>query len=304
MKIGIVGTGFVGSAAAYTLVVKGIASELVLVDKDKERARGEAMDVAHATPFTAPARVKAGDYADLVGAKIVIVAAGANQKPGETRLDLLQKNTAIFQNIIPLISKYAPETILLIATNPVDALTQISFQVSGLAREKVIGSGTTLDTARLRAMVATKAQLSPQNIHGYVLGEHGDSEFVAWSNLQIAGMSLKDYFASRQIVWTEADEQDMQEDVRRAAYEIIQCKGATYYGVASALARICAAIAQDEQRVLTVSMSDSQVAYSLPRVIGKDGVLATLQLELNEVEQNNLTTSIAVISKALAALNS
>ena len=303
MKIGIVGTGFVGSTAAYTLVMKGVASELVLVDLNKERAQGEAMDVAHATPFAAPVRVQAGDYSDLVGSGVVIVAAGANQKPNETRLDLLQKNTAIFKKIIPIISKYAPKAILLIATNPVDALTHIAFKVSGMAKERVIGSGTTLDTARLRAMVATKAQVSPQNVHGYVLGEHGDSEFVAWSNLQVAGLSLKNYFANRHIAWTEADEEEMQQEVRRAAYEIIRCKGATYYGVASALSRICAAIASDEQRVLTVSMSDGEVAYSLPRVLGKGGVLATLELELSEVEQVNLAKSVEVIGKAIEQVN-
>ncbi len=299
MKIGVVGTGLVGSTAAYALVMKGIASELVLIDLDKERAKGEAMDVSHATPFAAPVRVKAGDYSDLVDSEVVIVAAGANQRPDETRLDLLQKNTAIFRKIIPIISKSAPEAILLIATNPVDALTHIAFKVSGTAKERVIGSGTTLDTARLRAMVAAKAQVSPQNVHGYVLGEHGDSEFVAWSNLQVAGMSLKSYFANRQIGWTEADEEEMQQEVRRAAYEIIRCKGATYYGVASALSRVCAAIAYDEQRVLTVSMSDGEVAYSLPRVLGKGGVLATLELELDKTEQINLENSIRIISKAI-----
>ncbi len=302
MKIGIVGTGLVGATAGYALVMENLASELVLVDKDAARAEGEAMDISHVTPFSHPARVLAGDYATLAGAAIVIVAAGANQKPGETRLELINKNAAIFRQVIPQIIKAAPEAILLIATNPVDALTQVAYQVSGLPKERVIGSGTTLDTARLRALVATKAQVSPHNVHGYVLGEHGDSEIVAWSSFNIAGLALHDYFAQRQMPWSEAIEAEIQQDVRRAAYDIIQRKGATYYGVATALARIVEAILQDQRSVLTISMSDGELAYSLPRVLGREGVIETLEVDLDDGEKSALATSVDIIREALSQL--
>jgi L-lactate dehydrogenase len=302
MKVGIVGSGFVGATAGYALVVGDLASELVFVDKNVARAEGEAMDVSHATPFSHPTRVSAGDYPDLAGANLVIVAAGANQKPGETRLDLTAKNAAIFREIIPQITRHAPEAILLIATNPVDVLTHVAWQASGLPRERVIGSGTTLDTARLRALIATRAQVSPHNVHGYVLGEHGDSEIVNWSGVFIGGSKLYDYFAQRRLPWSQASEEEITHEVRRAAYEIIERKGATYYGVATALARIAEAVLQDQHAVLTVSMSDGAVAYSLPRILGREGVLATLEVDLNDAERAGLEASIAVIRDAIEAL--
>lgn len=302
MKVGIVGSGLVGATAGYALVVGDLVSELVFIDKNVARAEGEAMDVSHATPFSHPARVSAGDYRDLAGSRLVIVAAGANQKPGETRLDLTAKNAAIFREIIPQITRYAPEAILLIATNPVDVLTHVAWQASGLPKERVIGSGTTLDTARLRALVAARAQVSSHNVHGYVLGEHGDSEIVNWSSTYIAGSRLYDYFAQRQLPWSQTSEAEIAHDVRRAAYEIIERKGATYYGVATALARIAEALLQDQHAVLTVAMSDGRVAYSLPRVLGRDGVLATLEVGLSESERAGLNASIAVIREVIEAL--
>ena len=204
------------------------------------------MDVSHATPFSHPARVVSGGYEDLQGAALVIVTAGANQKDGETRLDLAAKNAAIFREIIPQIAEHAPDTVLLIATNPVDVLTHVAWQESGFARERVIGSGTILDTARLRSLVAAKAKVAPQNVHGYVLGEHGDSEIVAWSNLDIAGIPLQAYFPKRDLTWDETQQREVQRDVRQAASNIIERKGATYYGVATGLARIAEAVVRDQ----------------------------------------------------------
>ena len=209
------------------------------------------------------------------------------------------KNAAIFREIIPQIAEHAPDTVLLIATNPVDVLTHVAWQVSGFARERVIGSGTILDTARLRSLVAAKAKVAPQNVHGYVLGEHGDSEIIAWSNLDIAGIPLQAYFPKRDLTWDEAQQREVQRDVRQAAYNIIERKGATYYGVATGLARIAQAIVRDQHSVLTVSMSDGEVAYSLPRVLGAQGVVATLEVELSDDERSALDKSIQVIREAI-----
>lgn len=299
MKIGIVGAGLVGSTAGYTLVTENLVSELVFVDKNGARAEGEAMDVSHATPFSHPARVVAGNYEDLKGAALVIVTAGANQKDGETRLDLAAKNADIFREIIPQITENAPDTVLLIATNPVDVLTHIAWQESGLPKERVIGSGTILDTARLRSLVGAKAKVAPQNVHGYVLGEHGDSEIIAWSHMDIAGTPLKNYFPKRGLSWDDEDQREVQRDVQQAAYNIIERKGATYYGVATGIARIVEAVLGNQQSVLTVTMSNGEVAYSLPRVLGRDGVVATLEVELSDDEQSDLDKSISVIREAI-----
>jgi L-lactate dehydrogenase len=298
MKVGIVGAGYVGATAGYALVTGNIASELVFIDKNHARAEGEAMDVAHATPYSNPVAVRAGDYSDLAGASLVIIAAGANQKPGETRLDLAAKNATIFRDIVPRIVENAPNAILLVATNPVDVLTHVTYEASGLEAARVIGSGTTLDTARLRSLVAAKAQVSPKNVHGYVIGEHGDSEIVAWSAVDIAGLPLAKYFAARGMAWDNRAADEVQNDVRRAAYEIINRKGATYYGVASALASVSQAILQNQNTVMTVSMSENGVSYSLPRVVGRGGIVATLELNLSDSEQKDLDGSVSVIRKA------
>lgn len=302
MKVGVVGAGFVGATAGYAMVMDNVPSELVFIDKDEAKAEGEAMDVSHAAPFSHPVRVSKGDYSDLANAALVVIAAGANQKPGETRLDLAAKNAAIFRSIVPQVVENAPNAILLVVTNPVDVLTHVAWEASGLPRERVIGSGTTLDTARLRSLVGAKARVSPQNVHGYVLGEHGDSEFVAWSSMDIAGLGLRDYFAKRHIPWNEETESALEEDVRRAAYEIIRRKEATYYGVATAISQIVESILRDQQRVLTVSMSDGEVAYSLPRVLGGQGVIATLDLNFNDREQQALEHSISVIRESIESV--
>lgn len=302
-KIGIVGAGLVGSTAAYAVVLGNLAGEVVLVDRNQARARAEAKDIKHATPFSHPSRVYAGDYQDLAGSQLVIIAAGVNQKPGETRTALIGRNAEVFAEVVPKVVRAAPEAVLVVATNPVDVLTHLAYVVSGLPPGRVIGSGTTLDTARLRALVGERAEVSSHNVHGYVLGEHGDTEMVAWSTVSIGGLGLKSFFAGRGAEWTSQMEEALLEEVRRAAYEIIAGKGATYYGVAAALARIAEAILQDEHSLLTVAISDGQVAYSLPRIVGREGVIRTLEVELTPAERAQLEVSIAAIRKVIEGLN-
>jgi L-lactate dehydrogenase len=302
VKIGIVGTGFVGAATGFALVTRDLVSELVLVDAVAAKAEGEAMDIAHATPFSHPARVVSGGYERLQGSAVVIVTAGVNQQPGETRLDLTARNAAIFREVVPRIVASAPEALLLVATNPVDVLTYVAWQASGLSPERVIGSGTTLDTARLRTLVAERADVSPNNVHGYVLGEHGDSEIVAWSSLRVAGLPLHRYLEQRGKGWSRDVESQVQDEVRRAAYEIIARKGATYFGVAAALARIVEAVRNDERSVLTVSLSHGDVAYSLPRIVGRSGVVGTLDPRLDDDERRALESSVATVRAAVATL--
>jgi L-lactate dehydrogenase len=300
-KIGVVGAGFVGSTAAYAIVLGNLAGEVVLVDLDEAKASAQARDIKHATPFSHPSRVLAGGYSDLAGSALVIIAAGVNQKPGETRMDLIAKNVQVFADVVPRVVEATPDSVLVVATNPVDVLTHIAWKQSGLPSERVIGSGTTLDTARLRAMVGERAGVSSHNVHGYVLGEHGDTEMVAWSTVSIGGLGLKQFFAGRSTEWNAQVEEALLEDVRRAAYEIIEGKGATYYGVAAALARIAEAILQDEHSLLTVAVSDGEVAYSLPRIVGREGVIRTLEVQLTPGERAQLDASIAAIRKAIEA---
>jgi L-lactate dehydrogenase len=304
MKVGVVGTGMVGSAAANALVLAGSASEVVLVDKDTKRAVAEAEDILHATPFTNIVTVKAGDYADLEGAQVVIIAAGVSQQPGETRLELLERNTAVFAEVIPESLKAAPDAILLIATNPVDVMTMVATRLSGLPSHRVIGSGTILDTARFRALLGQHLDISPKSVHGYVLGEHGDSEVLCWSLSDVGSVTVETY--ARQIFrpLDEAAKARIDDGVRNAAYKIIAGKGATWYGIAGGLVRICRAIGRNEQSVLTVSMLGDEiegvgpVALSLPRVIGRAGVTGTIWPTLSRDENAALTRSAEVIVKA------
>jgi L-lactate dehydrogenase len=302
MRIGIVGAGFVGSTAAYAMVLRGLASRVTLVDLDADRAEGEAMDIAHATPFSHPARVTAGAVEDLAGSDLVVLAAGANQGPGETRLDLAARNAAIFRELVPRVVDAAPQALLLVATNPVDVLTQVAFEASGLPEARVIGSGTTLDTARLRSLIGRRAGVSPKHVHGYVLGEHGDSEIIAWSGIRVAGQALGEVMAAHGRPWDDEAREAIEHDVRDAAYRIIERKRASYYGVGAALARIAAAIADDEHAVLTVSVSDGEVAYSLPRVLGRNGLLRTVDPHLDASERDALARSAEVIRDVLAQL--
>ena len=307
-KAVVIGAGQVGAATAYTLMLSGLVSELVIIDLNENKAKGEALDIVHGMPLCPPAEVYAGDYPDCAGADIVIITAGANQKPGETRLDLLAKNRAVFGSIVPQAVKYAPEALYLVVTNPVDALTLETIRLSGLPAGRVIGTGTVLDTSRLRYLLSQHTGIDPRNIHAFVLGEHGDSEFVAWSRASIAGMTLDEYCADCgrcKGPLSDILDSDIEQQVRRAAYSIIELKGATYYAIAVAVRRIVEAILRDEQSILTVStLLEGQyglggVCLSVPAVVGRKGVERVLEAGLSEDEKARLIASARAVKAAM-----
>jgi L-lactate dehydrogenase len=311
MKVGIVGTGLVGSTAGYALVMQGVGRELILVDKFEARARAEADDLRHAVPFAHPLEVRAGDYADLAGCRVVLLSAGVGQKPGETRLHLLQRNAAVFREAVPQILKHAPDSVLVVASNPVDVMTHLAARIvaeCGGAASRVLGSGTTLDTARFRSLLGSHCGVDPHHVHGYVVGEHGDSEVLTWSLVTIAGMPLGAFAQMRGVDLSDRVRQEIDQSVRGAAYTIIGGKGATYYGIGSALARITDAVLHDQRSVLTVCApaTDVQgvadVTASLPRLVGGTGVLETFPLPLSEEEATRLRHSAAVIREAIDEL--
>jgi len=311
MKTGIVGSGFVGATAAYALVMRGVGRRLVLVDMNRARAEAEADDILHAVPFANPVEVTAGDYSDLAGSRVVIVSAGVGQKPGETRLQLLERNAQVFKQVIPNILQYAPEAVLLIATNPVDVMTHIAAHYAaeaGVPSTRVIGSGTTLDTARFRALVGRQLKVDSQHIHAYVLGEHGDSEVLTWSQVTVGGIPLQEFCTGREISICEDDYAAIDERVRRAAYRIIEGKGATYYGIGSAIARIVEVILQDERSLLTVCTPTKDVAgikdvtVSLPNLVGGEGIIQTFFPKLNESETSALRASAQVVRSVIGEL--
>jgi L-lactate dehydrogenase len=306
-KIGVVGTGMVGATAAYALAMRGIGGELVLVDKNQVRAKAEAADILHAVPFAHPIRVRAGDYPDLADSRVVIIAAGVGQKPGETRLQLLERNATIFKSMIPDVLKHAPEAVLVVATNPVDIMTHLTTQFAaefGVPATRVFGSGTTLDTARFRALLSNLVGVAANNVHGYVIGEHGDSEVLVWSRVTVGAIPLEDFCQAQKIDLDETIRQDIDQQVRRAAYNIIEGKGATYYGIGSALARIVSAILDDQRAVLTVCsliphiVGVQNVTLALPHIIGGQGVEGTLPLRLNQTEEMALQGSAKIIKTA------
>ncbi len=312
MKTGIVGSGFVGATAAYALVMRGVGRRLVLVDQNRARAESEADDILHAVPFANPLEVTAGDYADLAGCKVVIVSAGVGQKPGETRLQLLERNAQVFKQVIPNILQQAPNAILLIATNPVDVMTQLAARYAaefGVPSSRVIGSGTTLDTARMRSLIGRHLNVDSQHIHAYVLGEHGDSEVLTWSQVTVGGIPLEEFCTGREISICPDDYASIDEKVRRAAYHIIEGKGATYYGVGSALARIVEVVLQDERSILTVCtpMADvagvKDVTVSLPNLVGGDGIIRTFFPNLSEAETGALHASAQVVRSVIEQLD-
>ena len=312
MKIGVVGSGLVGSTTAYALIMRGVGREIVLVDRDPNRAQAEADDLYHAVPFAHALNVVAGDYADLAGCRLVVIAAGVGQLPGETRLELLARNAAVFRDVIPNILKQSPQAILLVATNPVDVMTHLAARYArdyGLTSNKVIGSGTTLDTARFRALLGKHLGIDPQHVHAYVLGEHGDSEVLAWSSVTIAGLALDDYCAQVGKPLSAIDRRNIDQGVRRAAYSIIEGKGATYYGIGSAIARIAEILLRDQRAALTVFaplhelLGVEQVTVSMPNLLGGEGVLQTLSQELSPAEEKDLRASAKVVKEAILALD-
>jgi L-lactate dehydrogenase len=308
MKVGIVGTGMVGASAGFALALSGGASEVVLVDMNAARAQAEAEDIAHAVPFGRALMVRAGGYADLAGAGVVILAAGVNQQPGETRLALLARNAEVFRAVVAQVMSAAPDAILLVATNPVDIMTDIATRLSGLPPERVIGSGTILDTARFRSLLGAHLGIAPQSVHAYVLGEHGDSEVLAWSSARAGSLPLASFAAQVSAAITGDVRARIDDGVRRAAYRIIAGKGATWHGIGAGLARIVRAVAGDEQAVLSVSIRREQVlgigpvALSIPRVVGRTGVTADLMPDLDEAETEALAASARLLADTTAAV--
>lgn len=312
MKIGIIGSGMVGATAAYALVMRGIGREIVLVDKNMTRARAEADDILHAVPFAHPITVRAGDYPDLEGCPVVIITAGVSQRPGETRLQLLERNATVFREVVPSILQYAPHAVLVVATNPVDVMTHIAARFAreqGVPAGRVLGSGTTLDTARFRALLGRHLGIDAYHVHAYVLGEHGDSEVLAWSEVSIGGIPLEEFCVDAAREVTPDVRKSIDEQVRRAAYHIIEGKGATYYGIGSALARITSVILSDQRSLLTVCTPYEDVAgvrdvtVALPNLVGGAGVLSTCLFPLSDEEYEGLRTSAGIVRHAIEGVS-
>ena len=298
-KVVIIGCGNVGMSYAYALVnQRTYVNKLILIDINKERTEGEVMDLNHCLPY-APSKISIniGDYSDCKDARIVIIAAGANQKPGETRTDLINKNASIFKNIIDNVMSSGFSGIFLVATNPLDVMTYLTYKYSGLPSNKVIGTGTSLDTARLQLMIGKKICINPKNIHAYVIGEHGDSEFIPWSNANISLQNIKEFFNEKELV-------NIEEEVRNAAYEIINRKGATYYGIGMAMVRITNAILGNENTIIPLSVYDPEndVYVGLPAIINKDGAERRVYLKLTEEESDKLKKSINIIKENINSL--
>jgi len=308
MKVGIIGSGMVGATSAYAIMMRKAASDIVLIDANNKRAVAEAADIQHAVPFVHATDVYAGSYEDLADAKIVVIAAGASQKPGETRLMLMERNASILRQIISNVAKVNSNPLFLIATNPVDIITHISVNIAkelGIPSTRIIGSGTTLDTARFRTLLGNHIGVDPQNIHAYVIGEHGDSEVLTWSNIDIGGVSFEDYTEFRKISFNENIKQKIDDSVRNAAYKIIEGKGSTYYGIGAAIAKLVDVINRDNRAVLTVSTFKEDVegiknvTLSLPHLIGGEGDLGVLPIRLNVKEKSLLKRSAQIIREKI-----
>jgi L-lactate dehydrogenase len=300
MKVGIVGAGFVGAAAANALVLRGIPTEIVLVDVDEDRAAAEAADVAHVTTFAAPVRVRAGRAEDLAGSSVVVVTAGAAQAPGQSRLDLLERNAAIVRSVVPDVVRHAPEALLLLATNPVDVMTWVAERCcaeAGGPPGRVLGTGTMLDTARFRQIVAAAVGVDVTHVHAYVVGEHGDSEVLVWSSLEVAGGSLGDFAAAMGRPFGTEDRRRIEDEVVHAAERIIRGKGASYYGVAAVIARAVEVIVRDRRSILTVSATSPShgCALSLPRLVSGNGIVGELGVTLDEDERSRLERSAELL---------
>lgn len=307
-KIVIVGSGFVGSTTAYTIMCGGLFSNIVIIDIDRDKAEGDAMDMSHGVSFVRPVTVKSGGYEECSDADIVIITAGANQKVGETRLDLLKKNTSILKNIVTEIMKYAPDdVILLTVSNPVDILTYVTWKLSGLPKNQVIGSGTVLDTSRLKYMLSTHTHVDARNCHTFIIGEHGDSEVAAWSISNISGIPLDDYEHQTGLC-SKAAREEMHARVKDAAYEIIEKKGATYYAIALAVARIAECIAGEENSILTVSSilegeyGINGTALSVPAKLSGSGIQHIPYVPFSDAEMKGLINSAETMKEYISQL--
>lgn len=304
-KVAIIGCGFVGASCAFALMQSGMFSEMVLIDVDKSRAEGEAMDISHGTPFAKPSKIYAGDYDDITDAAIIVITAGANQKPDETRLDLVHKNVKIFQSIIPQIRERDCHGILLVVSNPVDILTFVAAKLSSFTENRVIGSGTVLDTARLKRAVSEHLTVDSRSVHAFIIGEHGDSEIAAWSGANISGIPLNDFCELRGHYKHAENTTRIAEEVKNSAYEIIEKKQATYYGIAMSVKRICEVILRDEKSILPVSSmmygeyGISDVALSMPAIVGRNGVETKVPIPLSKDELERLQQSASMLRDVL-----
>jgi L-lactate dehydrogenase len=311
MKIGVVGAGMVGSTAAYALAMRGVGREVVLVDKNQARAVAEAEDIFHAVPFAEPMVIRAGTYADLKGAGVVVMSAGVSQRPGETRLHLLERNAAVFNEAIPAILDQAPHAVLVVATNPVDVMTHLAAHIArerGTPDGRVFGTGTMLDTARFRALLSEELGVDSAHVHAYVLGEHGDSEVLAWSLTSVGGLPLRIFLERAGFDLTDAERVAIDEGVRRAAYRIIEGKGATYYGVGSAIAKIVDVVLHDQRAILSVCapqkdvLGVADVTLALPHIVGGAGVIECLDTPLPPHESDALRRSAEIVRDAISEL--
>jgi len=298
-KVGIIGAGFVGATAAYAMMLNGTCSEIVLIDRDEPRAKAEAADIAHGAPLAKGVRAYAGDYKDLTGAALVVIAAGSNQKPGESRLNLLARNAAILASIVPQIVEVAPDAVVLLVSNPVDIMTSIARALHPTP-SLVMGSGTILDSARFRQLIGERAGVNARYVHSYVMGEHGDSSVMCWSSALIAGMPVATFMRERKIPWDDKIMDAIAYDVRNAALSIIAGKHATYYGIGIAVNSLADAIINDRHAVYTASggCAFDDVCLSLPRLIGRKGILETLMPPLNKDESVALSHSAQVLYDA------
>lgn len=308
-RVVIIGAGLVGSTFAYSLMINGVVSEIVMIDVNQERLAGEVMDLNHGISFVRPVLVRQGTYADCAGAAIVVICAGSNQKPGETRIDLLTRNAAIFKTIVTQIQASGSEALLLIASNPVDIMTYITYKLSGYAPGRVIGSGTVLDSARLRFLLSQHCQVDPSNVHAYMIGEHGDTEVPVWSLANIAGVRFDEYCPVCTHRCDPLPRRQIFEEVKNSAYKIIQGKGATYYAIGLALVEIVESILRNEYSVLTVSSllqgeyGLEDVCLSLPSIVSIRGVEQRINLALSQEEEAGLIHSATVLKEIQAQIN-
>ena len=307
-KEAIIGCGFVGTSIAFSLVQKGIFSELVLIDANEKKAEGEAMDLSHGLPFTKPMEIKAGGYEDIADCAMIIISAGANQKPGESRLDLVHKNVEIYKSIIPKIVEKNQEATLLIVSNPVDIMTYVALKLSGYPSHKVIGSGTVLDTARLKYLLSRHLDVDSRSIHAFIIGEHGDSELAVWSAANVSGIPLN-HFCELRGYFDHMESMDrIYQSVRDSAYEIIEKKGATYYGVAMAVCRIAESVIRNEHSIMPISVyldglyGLHDICLSIPTVVGQEGAEKVLDIPLDLMEMGKLVYSAEELKKIIGEL--
>lgn len=304
----IIGCGNVGSATAYALMHSRLLSKLVLIDINSKKAYGEAEDISHSLPFNSPMEIISGDYKDIADCGIIIITAGVNQTPGQTRLDLLQKNASIFRNIVDRINEYNKGAIILVVTNPVDILTYVTLQESGFPASRVIGSGTVLDTARLKEKVGKHLGVDSRNVHSFVIGEHGDSEVAVWSSANVSGIDLDSYYRERHMEFDRSVLDCLAAEVMTSAYRIIEAKGATYYGIADSVRRIVAAIVNDEHTILPVSAKLSgeygvyEVCMGVPCIVGQNGIEQILEIPLDKTEKEKLKASADSLKDAIEQL--